>query len=162
MRELNLDLDSVAITERLGTALATALVDQPGRCWVLLHGELGAGKSTLARALLRGAGVSTPIPSPTYTLVEPYIVAHERPAVHVDLYRLGSADELDELGYSDWDTAIALIEWAERAPELAAKADLDVRLTVTGPASRAGLLTALSAVGQRLLRHSALAQVQSE
>ncbi|MEM1263393.1 MAG: tRNA (adenosine(37)-N6)-threonylcarbamoyltransferase complex ATPase subunit type 1 TsaE [Pseudomonadota bacterium] len=162
MRELTLPLASAMTTEALGGALASAALAQPMRCWLLLQGELGAGKSTLARAFLQAAGITTPIPSPTYTLVEPYTLRGARAAVHVDLYRLGGADQLDQLGVSDWDDAIALIEWPERVPELGSKADLEVRLAVTGRDSRCATVRALSALGERILANSAIAQVNSE
>ncbi|MEO1036472.1 MAG: tRNA (adenosine(37)-N6)-threonylcarbamoyltransferase complex ATPase subunit type 1 TsaE [Pseudomonadota bacterium] len=158
VRELNVSLATAAETERLGAALAAAVADvAPGRCWVLLSGDLGAGKSTLARAWLRAAGVESAIPSPTYTLVEPYRLEPSRHAVHVDLYRLAAADELAELGVSDWDDALALIEWPERVPELVGRADLAIRLE---HANTGRLLTvaALSPTGRAILGHSALRQ----
>ena len=83
-----------------------------------LTGPLGAGKSVFARSLARGAGVEGPVPSPTYNLVLGYEVAPDRRVVHMDLYRLSSADEVFELGWDDLVSdpeAVVLIEWAERA-----------------------------------------------
>ena len=95
---------------------------------VLLEGELGAGKSTLARALIRAMGHSGTVPSPTYTLVEPYQLARGN-VYHVDLYRVSSADELRFLGWNELDDGFRLVEWPDRAPELAAGADLQIRLS---------------------------------
>lgn len=78
-----------------------------------LHGDLGAGKSTLARAILQGLGAKEDIPSPTFTLVQTYDFAF--PVWHVDLYRLDSPGDVLELGLEEaYDTALCLIEWPER------------------------------------------------
>jgi tRNA threonylcarbamoyladenosine biosynthesis protein TsaE len=122
------ELADRAATEALGGALARALrgLGETG-CLILLQGELGAGKTTLVRGLLRAAGHTGPVPSPTYTLVEPYEIDGRR-LFHLDLYRLADAEELEYLGWRDMEGAIALVEWPERAPELAARADLVIRL----------------------------------
>lgn len=147
MRELAIALADAPATERLGAAMTAALQRVPGRrCWLLLSGELGAGKSTFARALLRAAGVTGPIPSPTYTLVEPYQTRVGR-AFHIDLYRLADASEMAELGVSDWDNAVALIEWPERVDAIAAAGDIAVRLAHNG-AGREARIAALSAYGE--------------
>jgi tRNA threonylcarbamoyl adenosine modification protein YjeE len=82
-----------------------------------LSGELGAGKSVLARAIGAGAGVTEAMPSPSYTLVHRYAGREGRSVAHLDLYRIASPDELDELGWSDLgaDDEIVLVEWPERA-----------------------------------------------
>jgi tRNA threonylcarbamoyladenosine biosynthesis protein TsaE len=82
-----------------------------------LSGQLGAGKSVLARAIGGGAGVTEPMPSPSYTLVHQYEGSGGRRVTHLDLYRIGSPDELAELGWSDLgaDDEIVLVEWPERA-----------------------------------------------
>lgn len=110
---VRLDLADEAETRRLGEDLALCLA--PGDC-VALHGDLGAGKSTLARALLRAMADDDDleVPSPTFTLVQTY--ALRLPVAHVDLYRLGDASELDELGLDEvLETGVALVEWPERA-----------------------------------------------
>ncbi len=120
-------LPDAAATEALGRALAGRLPADTRGWIVALEGELGAGKSTLARALLRALGHTGPVPSPTYTLVEPYEIAG-RTVYHVDLYRLAGPDELAYLGWSDLDDGLLLVEWPERVPALARRADLVVRL----------------------------------
>src|SRR5262245_58590357 len=98
-------------TAELGARIAKGL--QPGDA-VLLKGELGAGKTTLARAILEGLGTEGHVPSPTFTLVQAYET--ERLAVcHFDLYRIESPRELEELGMEDaLDQGAALVEWPER------------------------------------------------
>lgn len=84
---------------------------------VALRGDLGAGKSTLARAIARGAGVRGHLPSPTFNLLLRYPADREMQVVHVDLYRLESEDEIWALGWSDLpgDDELVLIEWPDRA-----------------------------------------------
>src|SRR3546814_5360074 len=112
----------------LGRALATT---RPARAVVYLHGDLGAGKSTLARAWLRALGVEGPIRSPTYTLVERYPVPGGE-ALHLDLYRIGGAGELEFLGLDDADVALWLVEWPERGTGGLPAADLRVDLSMEG------------------------------
>ena len=97
--------------------------------WILLlRGDLGAGTSTFARALIAAAGHAGAVPSPTYTLVEPYRVSSNS-IYHVDLYRVSDEEELEYLGWSDLDDGFCIIEWPERAPGLLQHADLELRLT---------------------------------
>ena len=99
--------------ERLGAAIGAALA--PGDV-VLLSGDLGAGKTTLARAMLKQRGLAGEAPSPTFAIVQPYAPPEvDLPIAHVDLYRIEDADELIELGLDDYlyDGAL-LIEWPER------------------------------------------------
>ncbi|MFK7887889.1 MAG: tRNA (adenosine(37)-N6)-threonylcarbamoyltransferase complex ATPase subunit type 1 TsaE [Gammaproteobacteria bacterium] len=102
-----------------------------------LDGPLGAGKSTLARAVLRAAGVSGPVPSPTYTLVEPYAVANLN-FLHMDLYRLNDPDELALLGLDDLRGArtISLVEWSSRLPAALGVPTLAVVLDYEGSGRR--------------------------
>lgn len=85
-----------------------------------LRGDLGAGKTTLARAIARGAGVGGTIPSPTYNLLFRYTAARGREVVHADLYRLDDPEEVWELGWSELppESGIFVIEWGERAESL--------------------------------------------
>jgi tRNA threonylcarbamoyl adenosine modification protein YjeE len=105
-------LADAAATGRLGAALARALGE--GGAVLYLSGELGAGKTTLARALLQALGYAGHVRSPTYTLVEPYELQGRR-VFHLDLYRLAAAEELEYLGLRDLDPAqdLILVEWPE-------------------------------------------------
>lgn len=104
----------------------------PSGAVVFLHGDLGAGKSTLARAWLRTLGVTGTVRSPTYTLVERYPVSAGAEALHLDLYRIGGAGELEFLGLDDVDAALWLVEWPERGQGGLPPADLHVHLDVSG------------------------------
>lgn len=97
-----------------------------------LTGVLGAGKTTWVRALLRGLGYAGRVPSPTYTLLEHYVVG-ELTVVHVDLYRLESPAELESLGLRDWlalSNHWLLVEWPERAGRWAETFDLILTLEI--------------------------------
>ena len=128
-----------AATEALGAALAAGLPDDSRGWTLLLNGELGAGKSTLVRAMLRAMGHEGTVPSPTYTLVEPYELAGTN-VYHVDLYRVGSEEELRYLGWNELDRGLRLVEWPDRAPGLAAGADVDIRLAYEGHARSAEIV----------------------
>ena len=100
---------------------------------VALSGDLGAGKTTFARGLLRGLGHAGEVPSPTFTLVQPYDT--DPPVWHVDLYRLAGPREADALGLFETDAAL-VIEWPERlGPELPSEA-LHIRIDGSGEATR--------------------------
>ncbi len=123
-------------TAALGARLARELA--PGGL-VLLEGGLGAGKTALARALIRTL-VGDPlmeVPSPSFALVQPY-EANGTPILHADLYRLGSPREMDELGLFDRPEAIVVVEWPERNPELLSRPGWLVRLSI--PADGQGRL----------------------
>ena len=129
-------------TQSLAAALATALPAVAAGWTILFQGELGSGKSTFARAMLHALGHEGPVPSPTYTLVEPYTLPNYT-AYHIDLYRIESTDELEFLGWSDLQDGLKLIEWPERAPQLDQEADIRVELEFEGD-GRTVMLTALS------------------
>ncbi|GAA0866410.1 tRNA (adenosine(37)-N6)-threonylcarbamoyltransferase complex ATPase subunit type 1 TsaE [Sphingopyxis soli] len=104
---------TLADAARIGSAIGAAL--RPGDV-VLLSGDLGAGKTTLARAMLKAQGLAGEAPSPTFAIVQPYAPPEvDLPVAHVDLYRIEEEDELIELGLDDYlhDGAL-LIEWPER------------------------------------------------
>ncbi|MCD9006683.1 tRNA (adenosine(37)-N6)-threonylcarbamoyltransferase complex ATPase subunit type 1 TsaE [Luteimonas sp. XNQY3] len=125
-----------AATRLLAEILAA---HQPRGAVVHLQGELGAGKSTLARAWLRALGVTGTVRSPTYTLVERYPVDGGE-ALHLDLYRIGDAAELDFLGLDDIDAALWLVEWPERGAAVLPAADLEIRLAIEGTGRSVELL----------------------
>ncbi len=142
---MQLTLEDEAATERLGAALAERLAVAPhdAPLIVYLTGDLGSGKTTLARAVLRAGGIEGPVKSPTYTLVEPYELAG-RSCYHLDLYRLGDAQELEFLGLEDWlaEHAILLVEWPERGRGVLPAPGLVVQLERTGEQTRRVTLTA--------------------
>ncbi len=117
-----------AATEALGAELAATL--RPGDL-VILEGDLGAGKTALARAIIRtlAADPALDVPSPTFALVQPYDTP-QGPVLHADLYRLGDPREVDELGLLDNPDAIVLVEWAARSPEIVAAATVTVALAI--------------------------------
>lgn len=142
----DIGLADEAATRRLGEDLALAL--KPGDL-VRLEGDLGAGKTTLARALLRAmAGdPELEVPSPTFTLVQSYEL--RVPVHHLDLYRLGSADEIEELGVEDMAASgIVLVEWPERAADRLQPAALTIRLEHEGDGRRAHVSGAAHALAR--------------
>lgn len=137
-------------TVRLGGRLARSL---DGGCSVHLSGDLGAGKSTLVRALLRALGQTGPIPSPTYTLLEPYRVGG-RECLHVDLYRIGDPEELDALGLRERLSSdlLLLVEWPEHGADWLPDPDLRIHLEdADGGTARDVLIEAVSERGRRVL-----------
>ena len=128
MHPLILSLPDAAATEAAGRALAPTLL--PGMV-VTLSGDLGAGKTTLVRGVLRGLDISGPVKSPTYTLVEPYTVSSLY-LYHFDFYRLREPAEWEAAGFREYfrNDAICVIEWPERAGDLLPAADLQIVLEV--------------------------------
>lgn len=114
-------------TVELGRHIAAEL---PKKCCVLLIGNLGAGKTTLAKGILNGLGVAEPeeVTSPTFTLIHEY---GDGRAYHIDLYRLDTAAEIATLGLDEiFDReAVVLIEWGERFPDLMPPERIEIRLT---------------------------------
>lgn len=149
---MQFELQDSQSTEALGRALAAT---RPGNAVVFLQGDLGAGKSTLARALLRALGVHGAICSPTYTLIERYPVEGGE-AWHLDLYRIGNAGELDFLGLDEATATLWLVEWPERCSAGLPAPDLRIELAVQGR-GRSALIQALSPTGQDWLARLGLA-----
>ena len=136
---MELILPDEAATHCVGAALARGLPDLSARSVLLgLSGELGSGKTTLARGILRALGVGGAIRSPSFTLVEPYETT--RGAVHhLDLYRLdAAAPALENLGYRDirGQPGLVLVEWPERAGAALGQVDLQVNLEHEGSGRR--------------------------
>jgi tRNA threonylcarbamoyladenosine biosynthesis protein TsaE len=129
-----LTLPDEAATAALGARLARLL--ETGDV-VRLYGDLGAGKTTLARAVIEALTGEADAPSPTYTLVQSYETRDGRLLAHADLYRLEDEDELDELGLDEaLEHGMALIEWPDRAPSFAPADRLDLTLIETGKGAR--------------------------
>jgi tRNA threonylcarbamoyladenosine biosynthesis protein TsaE len=146
---MKLYLADPAATEQLAGRLLRALPADTAGWTVLLDGELGAGKSTLARALIKALGHTGPVPSPTYTLVEPYRIS-DRNIYHIDLYRISGDEELRYLGWTELDDGLRLVEWPERAPGLLQQADLKVSLSYDGD-GRSADIEGLSERGAQLV-----------
>jgi len=126
-----MELIDADATEKLGRDLIELLPEDSGGWMILLQGELGAGKSTLARSMIRALGHQGNVPSPTYTLVEPYRL-NSLTVYHVDLYRIADASELEFLGWSDIRDGLALIEWPERVKDLVEQGDVLIDLSYRG------------------------------
>lgn len=127
-------------TTALGAALAKACEGEAGGV-LFLEGDLGAGKTTLARGLLRALGVQGPIRSPTYTLMEPYDLPG-RAVLHLDLYRLQDPEELEQLGLADQppEETLWLVEWPQRGLGYLPAPDARLQLTTVDGVRQARLL----------------------
>jgi tRNA threonylcarbamoyladenosine biosynthesis protein TsaE len=147
-RSINLLLPGSSATEDLGRALAQTLPNNRNDgAVVYLQGELGAGKTTCVRSFLRAVGVSGLVRSPTYTLLETY-TRPELTVVHIDLYRLQSPQEVQELGLRDLMSpgVVLWVEWPERGGSLLPPADVHLAFEYAGEA-RSAHLTALTPFG---------------
>jgi len=134
-------------TADLGRRLAAVL--RPGDL-VLLEGDLGAGKTALARTVIRTlvGDQGLDVPSPSFALVQPY-EANGLPVLHADLYRISSPREVDELGLFDRADAIVLVEWPERSDEVVQQATVSIRLVV--PAGGEGRVVTVEFLDGRTL-----------
>jgi tRNA threonylcarbamoyladenosine biosynthesis protein TsaE len=117
-------------TEQFGAGLWQVL---PAKAVVYLHGDLGAGKTTLVRGFLRAAGFLGAIKSPTYTLVEEYCIGKQK-VFHFDLYRLADPDELEWIGINDYfdQTSLCFIEWPCKGAGFLPLPDYEINLQVQG------------------------------
>lgn len=141
----------VASGRRIAAAAEGGLV-------VYLSGDLGMGKTTLARGIVQGLGHQGAVKSPTYTLVEPYSLCLPGTGAalklyHFDLYRLGAAEELEFIGIRDYfsDEALCLVEWPERGEGVLPPADIKITIGLEGKGRRLQLV-ADSPLGQGVLR----------
>ena len=151
-------LASLAWPDELATQLfASRLAAQTeiANAFIALHGDLGAGKTTLVRHLLHALGVQGRIKSPTYAMVESY----ELPTLniwHFDFYRFSDPREWEDAGFRDIfaSPGLKLAEWPEKAAEVLPQADLDIQIETAPDASRQVTLTAHTATGVALLHGS--------
>ena len=132
--DITYDLQDEAATLGLGARLSSVL---HAGMTLYLHGDLGAGKTTLVRGLLHQAGHLGKVKSPTYTLVEPYLVVIKNIKTyiyHFDLYRFYEEEEWESAGFRDYfnPQSICIVEWPEKAGEMLPVADIDVSLAIKG------------------------------
>ena len=120
-------------TERIGAALGRVL---PAGTIIAYRGDLGAGKTAFTRGLARGLGYAEPVTSPTYTIVNEYL-GGRLPLFHFDMYRLGSSDDLWDIGWEDYldRNGICAVEWSENVDDAMERA-ICVTIEKTGEASR--------------------------
>jgi tRNA threonylcarbamoyladenosine biosynthesis protein TsaE len=159
--DFTLDLADEAATVEFGAALAKALV--PGLA-IYLHGDLGAGKTTLVRGLLHGLGYVGKVKSPTYTLVEPYEMLDSHAAqlnlYHFDLYRFNDDEEWEAAGFRDYFNpgSVCLIEWPEKAAHVLPEPDIEIRFNIKGT-GRSVYVAAHTEHGQQCVEHAKLKQL---
>ncbi|MBE0485554.1 tRNA (adenosine(37)-N6)-threonylcarbamoyltransferase complex ATPase subunit type 1 TsaE [Marinobacter sp.] len=149
--ERRLFLENESETEKLGGELAALAQSSDQSITVFLEGDLGMGKTTLSRGVMRGLGHKGAVKSPTYTLVEPYEEL-DPPAYHFDLYRLGDPEELEYMGIRDYFSGrnFCLIEWPERGKGVLPDPDIEIHLERQGE-GRSVVLRARSELGAALL-----------
>jgi len=123
-------LDSTEATEQLGAELFKSV---SSKCLIFLQGDLGAGKTTLARGFLRAAGYNGTVKSPTYTLVEEYVIGG-RKIFHFDLYRVVDPEELEWIGIRDYfdQDSVCFIEWPDKGKGFLPNPDIIITLKPQG------------------------------
>ena len=126
-------------TEQLGQRLGQRL--KPGAV-IAYSGDLGAGKTAFTRGLARGLGIEDPITSPTYTIVNEY-TGGRLPLFHFDMYRLGSSDELFDIGWEDYVNrgSVCAVEWSENVEDAFYGDEVVVRFEKLGPTTRRIIIT---------------------
>lgn len=148
--KVQVELASEAAMIQFGQRIAELVTE---RLLITLKGDLGSGKTTLSRGILKGLGHQGAVKSPTYTLVEPYQL--DLGAVyHFDLYRLVDAEELEYIGFTDYlaDGKLCLIEWPEQGAGFLPQADIAIEINQLGE-GRCVTLCAYSACGEQLVSH---------
>ena len=154
MQQLTFYLNDESDTCELGKSLARVL---ESGLKIYLHGDLGSGKTTLTRALLKEAGHTGKVKSPTYTLLEPYAIKLNGRSIdllHFDLYRMSCPEEFLEAGFRDHfnEETVCLIEWAEKADSALPAADIDIWFEISGD-GRMVDLRSVSEKGSRCLKN---------
>ncbi len=136
-----------AIAQKVATSIVPNFV-------ITLTGNLGAGKTTFTREVLRALGVNGIIKSPTFTLVEPYQV-NQLQILHFDLYRFNDPEEWFDAGFDEYfqDEPICFIEWAEKANALIPKIDWAISIEIIANDMRKLTVTALSNIGEECLKN---------
>ena len=156
---MNQLLENAAATEAFGAALAPAITCAEARGLVIwLTGDLGAGKTTTTRGLLRALGHSGNVKSPTYTLLEPYTVSRIS-LYHFDFYRFNNPEEFLDAGLDEYfsDGGVCLVEWADKALPYVPQPDIELRLAVENEARRVEWRV-LTERGRVCLSHSSLSK----
>lgn len=151
MKQKHIFLADEAATIALGQQLADAVRHLNHGLVAYLNGDLGAGKTTLTRGFVQGMGHQGHVKSPTYTLVEPYELAHWQ-IYHFDLYRLSDPEELEFMGIRDYFSpqSCSFIEWPEKAAGLLANADIMINISYQQQQRNAELV-ACTPLGEQLL-----------
>jgi tRNA threonylcarbamoyladenosine biosynthesis protein TsaE len=147
---LKIDLPDEAATLALGARIARLLDAGVG---IYLSGDLGAGKTTFSRGLIQALGHEGRVKSPTYTLVELYVISKLN-LYHFDFYRFNDPEEWNEAGFRDLfnGTNICLVEWPEKAGDLLPPADLNIRLVPTPEMARTATIQAHTPRGHALIK----------
>jgi tRNA threonylcarbamoyladenosine biosynthesis protein TsaE len=148
---LTLALPDEAATLALGAALAAAIArERPAGMVIWLEGDLGAGKTTLVRGLLRAAGESGPVKSPTYALLEVHVVSGLN-FYHFDFYRFNQAEEYLDAGLDEYfsGSGICLVEWPDKAAPYLPAADMRIELRAEHGAGGEGRIARIEAVSAR-------------
>lgn len=149
---LTLRISSVDAMHELATTLLNVLRKKHPRAVIFLEGDLGAGKTTFVRGFLRAAEFNGHVKSPTYTLLEPYHLTN-LDVYHLDLYRLKSPEELEDIGLRDIidDSAYFLIEWPLKESETLFDSDIELNITVDGAVRNIDIVSN-SSIGQEIVQ----------